>query len=170
MNSMIVKDQLRILIGDDSFAKENEKAKDAVDSMFCSMAETAQHNKAFPIRTELESGMYIGRNVVPYAAEIQIKAVPSVEELIREAEEGRYDLVVTDLEYGKFGGERGGVKVIDKLQGNHTLALCTSSQDCQLLADLGNRVQILAAPGLEEVFVLNKFELLGEKISQFYLN
>ncbi|MBI5392987.1 hypothetical protein HZA96_03895 [Candidatus Woesearchaeota archaeon] len=160
-------EKLRIVIGDDSFA--DERAEDAVDIMFCSMAETAKYKEAYPIRTKLEGNMYTGRNVVPYTAEIQVRTVKSVDELIREAEQGTYDLVVTDLDYDQFGGERGGVNVIDHLQGKYTLALCTSSRDRHLLADLGSRVQILAATGLEDDFVLNKFELLGKKISQFYM-
>ena len=95
--------KLRIIIGDDCFADGSERAKDAVDGMFCSMAEAANYKEAFPIRTELEGDRYVGRNVVPYAAEIQVRAVTSADELIREVGQGRYDLVVTDLEYCQFG-------------------------------------------------------------------
>ncbi|MBS3175384.1 hypothetical protein J4440_05875 [Candidatus Woesearchaeota archaeon] len=160
---------LSILIGDDSFAEKTDRASSAVDNMFVAMAEVANYKEAFPIRTELKDDIYVGRNIVPYAAKIHVRTVKSADELIREAEQSPYDLVVTDLEYGNFGGDRGGINVINNLQGKNTLALCTSSRDLDLLNDLGRRVQILAAPGLEEIFILDKFELLGKKISQFYM-
>lgn len=159
---------LKILIGDDNFASGSGTVKMALSSMFIAMAKAANYKEAFPIRIEAEGEVYIGRNITPYASEIQVRAVPSVEELIQEAGAGQYDLVITDLEYGQFGGDRGGVEVIDHLQDSQTVALCTSCSDRRLLADLGSRVQILAAPALEGSFAPGKFELLGEKIHQYY--
>ena len=117
---------LSILIGDDSFAEKTDRASSAVDNMFVAMAEVANYKEAFPIRTELKDDIYVGRNIVPYAAKIHVRTVKSADELIREAEQSPYDLVVTDLEYGNFGGDRGGINVINNLQGKNTLALCTS--------------------------------------------
>ncbi len=161
-------DKLRIIIGDDSFASREEMAKDAIDNMFIGMADAANYKEAFPIRTEQEGNLYIGRNVVPYVGEIQVRAVPSVDELISEAEQGEYDLVVTDLQYGAFGGDRGGEKVVDALQGKQSLALCTSSYVVRDFG-LGSRVNILASPRSEGYDRVNKFDFLGQKISQFYM-
>ena len=80
---------LNILIGDDSFA-ESDSVSSAVDNMFVAMAEAANYKEAFPIRTELKDDIYVGRNIVPYATEINVRAVKSVDELIREAKEKQF--------------------------------------------------------------------------------
>lgn len=164
-------DKLKILIGDDSFASEEYVAKNAVSNMFVGMAEAANYREAFPIKVKQEGKMYVGKNVIPYADDVHARAVSSVDELLSEARQGEYDLIVTDLQYGRFGDIEnrqgttwGGERVIDALQGKHTLALCTSSY---VIPDssLGRMVDILASPE----FVGDKFELLGREISRFYM-
>jgi hypothetical protein len=164
--------KLEILIGDDCFA-DLSTAKSAISNMFVAMAETANYREAFPIRIEQEDNIYVGRNIVPYASEIRVTAVKSVAEMISEAQNGNYDIIITDLEYGQFGGESGGIDVIDNVTSNATIALCTSSTNKKLLTDLRSRVDILAAPELEENYSLllggGKFGLVGEKLSKHYV-
>jgi CheY-like chemotaxis protein len=157
---------LKILIGDDGFASGSRTIKMALSSMFIAMAQAADYQEAFPIGVESEGEMYVGRQIVPYVSEIQVRAVQSVEELLSEARQKQYDLVVTDLDYGEFGGKLGGAEIIDQLRDSYTLALCTSCSDRRLLADFGSRVQILAAPALEDGAL--KYESLGKKIHQYY--
>ncbi len=158
---------LNILIGDDGF-ENSDTAKDAIDNMFFGMADILKYKKAFPIRTEREGDLYVGRNIVPYVTEVCVRTVKSVDELICEAGQGEYNLVVTDLQYGAFGGDRGGERVIDALQGRQPLVLCTSSYVVRDFG-LGSRVDILASPRAEGYDRMNKFEFLGWKISEFYM-
>jgi len=157
-------DKLRIIIGDDSFANE-DCCYDAMICMFDSMTKAAGCSEAFSLPIVTKEGLYLGKNIVPYASEVEIKTVSSVDELISEARRGHYDLVVTDLDYCDFGESQGGERVIDALQGSQTLALCTSSLPRG--SDLGSKVDILSAPSITEAAI--KWDDLGRKISQYYM-
>ncbi len=157
---------LTILVGDDAF-EHQMNAKLALGSMFMQMAVAANHKGAFPIKLGFEDGDYVAKNVVPYSSEVRVRAVHSVDEVVSEAQRRSYDLVVTDMEYRKFGGDEGGVKVIEDLAGT-PVALCTNSSRHELLHGLKDKVCIMAAPALESDFCGTKFDLLGEKVSKYF--
>lgn len=157
---------ITILVGDDAFEREIN-VKLALGSMFMQMAVAANHKEAFPIKMAFEDGDYVAKNVVPYSSEIRVRAVHSVDAVVAEAQKRPYDLVVTDMEYGDFGGDEGGVHVIERLP-NSPVALCTSSSRKDLLQTLKDKVHIMAAPALEVDYCGTKFDLLGEKVSKYF--
>jgi ActR/RegA family two-component response regulator len=79
--------------------------------------------------------------------EFNWKIETEAEEVIREARTGRYDVVVTDLNYTNQGEE--GYQIIDELQeirDKSKLILCTSSDEPNIRAKVEGKVDFYSCP------------------------
>lgn len=95
-----------------------------------------------------------------------IDTAHSVNEMI-ELASTRYDWVITDLNYGDYGGPLSGTKVLEQIPEGVISALCTSSSRKNLLKELASQTDYLVSPKADD-YLGSKFELMGKYISRHY--
>lgn len=167
--------KLRMLIGDDCFT-QNRIAEAHLLGMFVEMKRELGIGGKL-VDEGIENGWYKTNDlIIPGFSGVDIRVLDNEEGMIREGNEGTWDWVISDLDYG-HGRETGGLRVMRYIPAKSGVirAIFTSGDDAIKLqrqkAEAG--IDYFIAPSIStnpEDAGLLKADLLGRTIARHYKN
>jgi len=170
---MAINKSLDILLGDDGFTSVGSIKSDLLLT-FVSLWKNSGKSQEKPITISREENLY----TCEYApledfSQINVRVVPTVEEMIEESIKGNYDWIVTDMNYGS-GREMGCVQVInsipEEVRDKAITAVWTNEDNPRMRSTLDElEIDYIISPKLAG-YSGTKAELFGKTIAEHYFH